>query len=298
MTVLVTGGTGLVGRFIVEGLIESGRAVVVAGRTPPRPGQFSAPVAFRPFSLDPDAITPDLLAGCDTLVHAAFHHKPGRYRGGEGNDPETFLRCNVEGSAALFEAAHEAAVSRAVFLSSRAVYGTRPTGTALPETLTPEPETLYGQAKLQTERTLSALNRPGFVTTSLRVTGVYGATGADPRHKWADLFADFRSGTPIAPSAGTEVHGSDVAAAVTTVLAADRGAVGGAAFNVSDIVLDRRELLALYAAAAGLSDRTLPAAADPEACCVMPTDRLRRLGWQPGGWPLLEGTVAALAAAA
>ena len=47
------------------------------------------------------------------LVHAALEHVPGRYRGGEGDDPPRFWQLNVDGSVALLAAAREAGVARA-----------------------------------------------------------------------------------------------------------------------------------------------------------------------------------------
>src|SRR5690606_27083164 len=116
-TTVVSGGTGYVGRSIVEGLLKSGHQVVVLGRTTPAKGFFSAPVTFAPLDLDSGKVDPDLFASASFFVHAAFDHVPGRYRGGEGDDPETFRRRNMDGSLALFEAAKAAGARRTVFLS-------------------------------------------------------------------------------------------------------------------------------------------------------------------------------------
>ncbi|OLP61105.1 UDP-glucose 4-epimerase [Xaviernesmea oryzae] len=294
--VLVTGGTGLVGRFIVEDLLQSGARVTVAGRTPPQPGLFSRRVGFRPMRLDPDE---DMLALFDDvyhLVHAAFSHVPGRYRGGEGDDPEGFLKANVDGSIRLFEAARDAGVRRCVFLSSRAVYGAVAGQASLSEADTPRPDTLYGKAKLAVERSLTALCYHAFFTASLRITGVYGAPRAGLPHKWQDLFADYREGLPIASRAGGEVHGADVAKAVRLMLQADPIRINGENFNVGDIVTDTHEILALFQKATGLC-HPLPAPADPGLYRDMLTDRLRSLGWTPGGKARLAQTITMLATA-
>ncbi|WP_108258089.1 NAD-dependent epimerase/dehydratase family protein [Mangrovicoccus ximenensis] len=149
----VTGGTGLVGRFIVEDLLAAGEEVVVLSRARQPDPPFSRPAEVRPFLLDRAAETD--LRGVDRLVHCAFDHVPGRYRGGEGDDPEGFRRRNAGGSLALFRAAREAGVGSAVFLSSRAVYGAYPPGTLLAEDLVPRPDTLYGAAKLSAEEGLA-----------------------------------------------------------------------------------------------------------------------------------------------
>jgi nucleoside-diphosphate-sugar epimerase len=289
---LVTGGTGTLGRFIVEDLLDAGYAVTVAGRTAPAENTFSRPAAFRPLDMEPNADHAALLAGADVLIHAAFHHAPGRYRGGEGDDPETFTRLNRDGSIALFKAAKTAGVKRCVFLSSRAVYGDWPAGIRLFETMECRPDTLYGEVKRDAETALASLAGDDFVTASLRVTGVYGA--ARPGwHKWQKLFDDYRAGRPIEPRAGTEVHGRDMAAAVRLMLAASAEEISGQAFNVSDLLVDRRDLLWLVNEAAGTAHplpkraRSLPN--------VMDVSKIEALGWRPGGVTLLRKTVRALA---
>lgn len=244
MKIAVTGATGLVGRFVVQGLRDAGQDVVVLG---------SGGIPWR--LGDPARVS------ADVLVHCAFSHVPGRYRGGEGDDPDGFRRANLDGSLRLMKG-----FGRTVFLSSRAVYGDYPAGTVLTEGLTPRPDTLYGEVKAAVEAEASV---------SLRATGIYGAgTG----HKWTDLFADFRAGRPITPRVATEVHGMDVASAVLAVLLRGQGV-----FNLSDLMLDRRDLLAEVAILTGCT-HPLPPRADRSQISAMDCTRLRGLGWRPGGW--------------
>lgn len=290
MKVLVTGGTGYAGRFIVEALLAAGHAVSVSGRSKPEDNFFSAPVDFLSGDLDADNASPALFEGCDGFVHAAFHHVAGKFRGGEGDDPQSFRRLNVDGSLALFEAARQAGVPRAVFLSSRAVYGTQPPGAALSEDTEPNPDTLYGEVKLAVERGIAAMADETFLPVSLRVTGIYGPAGPGRPHKWAGLFADFEAGKDIAPRVGTEVHGNDMAAAVRLMLEADPDAIrtAGSLLNVSDILLDRHDLLADYARLTGCNGR-VPERADASAYNAMDCRRLKQLGWRPRGRLDLSG---------
>ena len=294
--VLVTGGTGLVGHFITEGLLAAGFKVSVAGRRPHGAGFFSAPVGFRAAELKPEGPRAGLFEGITALVHAAFDHVPGRYRGGEGDDPDGFRARNLTGTQRLFAAARAAGISRTVFLSSRAVYGQQPPGVRLFETSEPAPDTLYGSVKLGGEQALAAMNGPGFSGASLRVTGVYGPPAPGRRHKWADLFADYLAGREIAPRAGTEVHGRDVADAVRLILEAPADALAGEVFNVSDLVIDRRDILAPLKAASACP-HPLPLAADAAALNVMDIRRLEALGWRPGGRALFNATMTALTSA-
>ena len=96
MKVAITGATGRVGHWIAAHLLARGHDVVTLGRRP----SWHARAAFRAFDLD--GPPPDL-SGSAALVHCAFDHVPGRYRGGEGDDPEGFPDV-VLGVAAAFPA--------------------------------------------------------------------------------------------------------------------------------------------------------------------------------------------------
>lgn len=290
--VLVSGGTGFVGRFIVEHLMERGYEVVVGGRTPPAAAFFFRPVPFVPLLLNPDLDQATIFDGVQCFVHAAFEHVEGKYRGGEGDDPEGFRRANVEGSARLFEAARAAGVKRCVFLSSRAVYGSKLAGT-VDERSPTDPDTLYGQVKVAGEDRLRLLATEEFVTASLRITGVYGAAGPGRRHKWANLFATYLDGQSVQPRIATEVHGDDAAAAVRLVLEADAAEVRGEVFDVSDVLVDVRQILSIVQEVNGCV-HPLPEAASANGYLVMSTEKLRRLGWNPGGFARLRDTIAEL----
>lgn len=289
MKVLVSGASGLVGRYIVNGLLRAGYGVVAGGRNPPAPNLFKDSVGFVPLLLDPDQDQQRAFEDVDFFVHAAFDHLPGRYRGGEGNDPDGFRSRNLDGSVALFEAARQAGVQRVVFLSSRAVYDGLPPGTRLHEDLPLAPDSLYGQIKLDGERALAHLAGPGFATASLRLTGVYG----DLRpNKWDQLFANCLAGKPISPRVGSEVHGEDVAAGVRLMLETEPTRISGQSFNLSDLVVDTRDILA----ALGAPARSLPPEAPGHQLNIMATGKIEALGWRPGGKALFARTTAAYTA--
>ena len=261
----------MVGHWIAKGLVANGHEVLAMGRQP----AAVEGVGHLPYDLES---APPNLRGFDALVHAAFSHVPGKYRGGEGEDPEGFQRRNLDGTVRLFEAAKK--LERIVFLSSRAVYGDYPAGTVLSEDLTPRPDTLYGEVKYKAEVALAQMSGP--VSISLRATGVYGAAPPGQLHKWQALFDQFRSGQTVDSRVAAEVHGDDLAAAVQLVLTALPQACGAGVFNVSDLILDRHDLLKTYAIFTGFTGH-LPTVADTSVVSEMTTDRLRALGWVPGG---------------
>lgn len=265
MKLAITGATGLVGRFLMADALAAGDTVLALSRPHYALGD-----------------RPDL-AGCDALIHCAFQHRPGLYRGGEGDDPDGFTRANLDGTIALFKAAASAKVARVIFLSSRAVYDGYPAGTILTEDLPLAPTNLYGQVKWQAEQALQNLTGPGFSGAAIRATGIYGP-GAG--HKWSALFDDFLAGRPIAPRNGTELHAADLASAVRLLLG--NNAMG--AFNLSDILLDRHDLLTRVAAITG-TDHAPPARCKAPVS-VMQCDRIKSLGWQPSGLAGLDRALA------
>lgn len=296
-TVLVTGGSGLVGRFIVDDLRKHGWMVTIAGRTPPAAGDQPPDVSFQPLDLDPAADFSAATAGFDALVHAGFSHAAGRYRGGEGKDVRGFWDRNCLASLRLFEAAGETGVGRIVFLSSRAVYGRQRPGLRLTEKTRCHPDTHYGLVKFACEQFLQSLaDNSGLAVASLRSTGVYGTPYAGATHKWNTLIRDYLAGRTVAPRLGTEVHGRDVATAIRILLTAPREALADGIYNVSDLLLDRHDIL-LPVHLHLNCPHPLPERADASAYNAMETSNLRQLGWQPGGRPLFDRTMADIIAA-
>lgn len=267
MRIALTGASGGIGGFVLHAAQEAGHRVTRLDRG-------------SGFHLGD---RPDL-TGHDALVHCAFAHAPGRYRGGEGDDPQGFLSLNGEGTARLFEAAVRDGVSRVVFLSSRAVHDGHPAGTVLPDDLPARPANLYGQVKADAEARLRALPVRG---TSVRATGVYGQPG-----KWRDLFDDYLAGRPVTPRVATEVHGADLAAAILLLLDQPDPP---AQVNCSDLVLDRHDLLTEVQALTGCP-HPLPPRADPAPLRVQTCDRLQAMGWRPGGLAKLRATLPRLLA--
>ncbi len=280
MRALITGTSGLVGNMVAHGLTSRGWQVLSLGR------HSDDHISYR-LGDAPD------LPQADILVHCAFEHIAGRYRGGEGSDADGFHRQNLEGSLRLFDAAKAAGLPRLVFLSSRAVYGDQTAGLSLNESTTPHPDSLYGAVKLETEQALASLASADFIPISIRATGIYGSAPAGRPHKWASLFQDFLGNRPIPPRVSTELHGDDLAAAIALLA----GTASAGIYNASDIVLDRADLLAEVARIAKF-DGKIPTQADPSTLNVMKTDKLAALGWRPGGTPKLLASLPDLVEAA
>ncbi len=299
MRVAVTGGTGYVGRYIIDALLASGHDVCVLVRNTSTALGLPAAAEVVSGELDPDADFGALVDGADALVHAAYRHVAGRYRGGEGDDLAGFMRINVGGSLALLEAARRAGVERCVVFSSRAVYGRRPPGTRLTEDMAIAPDTHYGAAKAALEAFAASFARQnGWCVCALRPTGIYGLTWPVERSKWLGLVRSLLDGEgQVEARAGTEVHGADVARAVILLLQAPAKIVAGRAFNCSDLVVSTRDIAGHVARLTG-RDGPLPPAGDGDALSTMTCEGLTALGLKFSGQALLEQTISELIALA
>lgn len=116
--VLVTGGSGIVGRALVERLIGDGRRVRALARSD------RAAATARELGAEPvrgDVLDePSVLAaaeGCATVFHVAGVNAMCL------RDPRPMLRTNVEGSATVVRAAARAGVGRVVYTSSASAIG-------------------------------------------------------------------------------------------------------------------------------------------------------------------------------
>jgi len=116
--VLVTGGSGVVGRALVERLTGDGREVRALARS-----DASADVV-RSLGAHPvqgDVLEPESLSsamrGCPTVYHVAGTNAMCLH------DPSRMIRTNVEGSANVLRAARDVGVARVVYTSSASAIG-------------------------------------------------------------------------------------------------------------------------------------------------------------------------------
>ncbi|MCY3811230.1 MAG: NAD(P)-dependent oxidoreductase [Gammaproteobacteria bacterium] len=297
MRIAVTGATGIVGRFVVARLHAKGATVRALVRSSSARAGLPPETRFVVGDLTDDGVLGELVEDVDAVVHCAYAHAPGRYRGGEGDDRFAFWRTNLLAGVGLMERARLAGVRRLVLLSSRAVFG-RNTVAAdwVDDDTRPVPDTHYGALKLALEAHVSAFSSADDVCyTSLRPTGVYGVTHPVENSKWFDLARAVASGAALPPARlGTEVHGIDVANAVWILLTSPPKAVAGRAFNCADLMVDTREVMAKLAQELDLPAQ-LPEAARNRVRHPMRTTALQALGWRPGGEERLARTISELA---
>ncbi len=183
--VLVTGGTGFVGRRVVDRLLAQGRSVTVVSRTP-APDLERRGVRFVSASIEDDAAVRAACAGMESVFHVAAKVGVwGRYA--------DFHRVNVLGTRAVIAACRAQGVRRLIHTSTPSVvYNGRDLAGAdesLP--LVARCPSPYPLTKAAAEAEVLAANGRGLATIALRPHLVWGA--GDP-HLVPRLLASARAG--------------------------------------------------------------------------------------------------------
>ena len=165
---LVTGGTGFLGRRLVERLLGEGRPVAILGRHP-APELERRGVRFIRAALEDAAAVQAACAGIETVFHVAA--KVGVW--GRYGD---FFRPNVLGTRALLAGCHAHGVKRLIYTSTPSVvYNGRDLAGAdesLP--LTTDCPSPYPLTKAVAEREVLAANSASFRTVALRPHLIWG----------------------------------------------------------------------------------------------------------------------------
>ena len=165
--ILVTGGSGFIGRHMVAELGAAGAHVRVVDLKPhPDP---SVDIVVGDLS-DPDVLSASLEGGLDAVVHLAAVTSVLRSL----EQPELTYRTNVAATAGLLEASRHAGVKALAFASTNAVTGPME-APAITEAATLRPLTPYGSTKAAGEMLMSAYTASyGVRCSCLRLTNVYG----------------------------------------------------------------------------------------------------------------------------
>ena len=173
MKILVTGGTGFLGRHLVWRLAGQGHDVVFSGRDAGKAGEVvqraARAVAFVPLAHG-DAAAPAALAaamcGVDAVVHCAALSSPWGRRA-------HFHAANVRSTEEVLAAMQSRGVARLVHISTPSLYFQfrDRLGVREDEPL-PPPVNLYAETKREAERLVRAGPTPAVI---LRPRGIFGA---------------------------------------------------------------------------------------------------------------------------
>jgi nucleoside-diphosphate-sugar epimerase len=246
--ILVTGGTGFVGRHLLDALAARGdqvRVLTRSERTPPHAG-----VTMAVGDLADETSLERAIRGVRVVVHLA-----ARVASVVG-DERTWYDFNVRTSAALATVAGRAGVERFVHVSSGGVYGDGAAAKPHAEADSPQPGNAYERSKLAAEQVVTE-RLASFVTSCaiLRPAGIYGR-GRPATMAFFDEVRRRRLWLHPTPHVIVHpTHVSDVVQACMRLL--DRPDVAGVLNIAGERALPFQELVALTAAALGVKARQL-----------------------------------------
>lgn len=212
--VLVTGGSGFVGRSVVAEFRSRGVDVVVADREPFPGGDVEL---VQGDLTDPAVRDRAVRPGLAGIVHLAAITSVLR----SAEQPQATFANNVEMTQGLLELARERGVAPFVLASTNAVVGNVGTST-ITEQCPLRPLTPYGATKAACEMLLSGYaGAYGMATCSLRFTNIYGPGMAAKDSFVPRLMRAALSGAGVqvygdGKQARDLVHVADVATAIVT----------------------------------------------------------------------------------
>ncbi|MFZ0089828.1 MAG: NAD-dependent epimerase/dehydratase family protein [Solirubrobacteraceae bacterium] len=289
--VLVTGGSGFIGRHVVAELTAGGAQVRVVDLQPhPDP---AVDVVIGDIA-DPAVLGEALRGGFDSIVHLAAVTSVLRSL----QQPELTYRTNVAATAALLGAGQAAGVTSLAFASTNAVTGPMEDGAGpITEASRLRPLTPYGSTKAAGEMLMSAYTASyGLRCACIRLTNVYGPGMQAKDSIVARLMRAIRLGNTFEIYGdGTQVrdyvHVADVVAAMRLGLVSDAWAgplvIGsGTSLSVLEVVDAVREV-----SGAELDVRHGPAKAGEMPAVIVDPSRAHAVGWSPRFPSLRDGLV-------
>jgi UDP-glucose 4-epimerase len=287
--VLVTGGSGFIGRHVVSELRADGAHVRVVDLEPhPDP---TVDVVIGDIA-DPEVLKAAFDDGFQSIVHLAAVNSVLRSL----EHPELTYRTNVAGTAALLEAGRAAGVTSLAFASTNAVTGLME-APKISEAATLKPLTPYGSTKAAGEMLMSAYTASyGLRCACIRLTNVYGPGMQAKDSIVARLMRAIRLGTTFeiygdGDQVRDYVHVSDVVQAMRLGLLSEEWA--GSMVIGSGTSLSVHEVLDAVRAVSGaeLSVRHGPAKPGEMPAVIVDPSRAHAAGWAPRFPQLSDGLV-------
>jgi len=290
MTIAITGATGFVGRELVAQLVHAGHTLKCWCRPDSNfefAEQWSHAIETVPGELGGSGVA-ELIEGCDTVVHAALWRVGESFMDNEGDLVE-YARVNLLGTLELMEAAYRAGVKKFVFVSTCAVHDVILDDRPLDEAHPLWPRSHYGAHKGALEKFVHSYGLgKGFPICALRPTGIYGVADPLSRSKWFSLVQKITRGEPVTVErGGKEVHVSDVAKAIRLLI--DAPEVAGQSYACYDRYVSEYDVATLAKKITGSNSPILGEPRAPKH--QIKTDKIRALGMEFGGEPLLEQTI-------
>ncbi len=293
MTVLVTGGFGLIGGRVATHLNATGHSVQLGTRCSRVAPSWLPQASVVATDWQSEQALGDICRGVDAVVHTA-----GMNAHDCAQDPTAAMNFNGRTTGRLVEAAALAGVSRFIYFSTAHVYGNPLAGEFCEDSPLANTHP-YAASHSAGEAAVCEASRHGRLTgVVIRLTNAFGAPTDADANCWTLLTNDLcrqavTTRALVLKTAGTQARDflpiSDVARAVEALLEAQTDLISPSVFNVASgqastvlqmarLIQDRCGCVLGFVPELRINSTTVaPSSAAPH----FSIDRMRAIGWTP-----------------
>ncbi len=226
MKIAIIGGTGFIGKRLIENLVRSDHVIYALSRRVISEETVDRNLNWQQGEFSDLASLKKLVSGCSAVINCA----------GETTNPEKFKLVNYEGTQNIYRACETAGVEKFIQLSSTGVYGRKSDG-IIDENSEISPVNLYEESKAKADQWL--LKQSGPKVSILRPTNVYGS--GMPNNSLRQLVAVLERGIFFfvggREAITSYVHVDNVVSAIVTVVESNIKINSNEAYNISDDIL-------------------------------------------------------------
>jgi len=254
MTILLTGGSGFIGSYVLKRLLATGNNVNVLAREPSRLSKSirNDIKIFAGDINDYDTVTRSV-KGCDIVIHLAALVRSSV------KNPSDYFHTNINGTANLLKAARLFNLKKFVFTSSLSAHSYF-NGDLVSEESLLEPESYfsrYGESKAQAEKLVIEQAKSGtgyIIIYPTRVFGIGPLTDSNAATKAVSLYLQNRlpflieSGTQYSNWAFVEDVADGIVKAALSSLSNEKFILGGEnktlrdVYDLADNILEKKHL--------------------------------------------------------
>jgi UDP-glucose 4-epimerase len=239
MRVLIAGGAGEVGRYLIKDFSNRGYEIVVFDQAPKTEEMGKLPFKYYQGNLIDGALVNEMVRGMDVIVHLAWSF---------ADAPQVIFGEDIEGHINLLEAASQSGIKSFIYTSTATVYGRavlHPVTETHPCLIGDARKPLYALGKYTAEELCRYYYKErGLPVTIFRFWWAFGEN-IGGRHL-RDLIRKSLNSQPL-----EMVHGAggafltmgDLSEAITSAMAAP--AVSGQTYNLGSLFLTWEEIVAM-----------------------------------------------------
>jgi UDP-glucose 4-epimerase len=240
MQVLIVGGAGEVGRYLVEDFTSKGHSLRILDLAPRNP-EFEANPGLTYFqgNLTDKTLVQNAVKGCDAVINLAWSFS---------DDPHVIFGTDIIGNAHLLDAASSSGVRSFIYASTAVVYGRavhHPVTEEHPCLIEEARKPYYALGKYSAEKlSLLQCKERGLAVSVLRFWWAYG-NSIGGRHL-RDIIKNAMENRPISMvrgAGGAFVTMSDLAQAVGLMM--ESPAAAGQTYNAGSLFLTWEEIVSM-----------------------------------------------------